>query len=329
VEMAYVIPVAACVLAGGWMYVQGWATLGQVTAVTLYAQALIDPVDRLISWLDEIAVGATSLARIIGVAGVPPDRVATGASTDDERISASDVRFSYSRGRDVLHGVSLALRPGERIAVVGPSGAGKSTMGRLLAGIHPPRTGQVDVGGVPLVDLELDELRGHVALVTQEHHIFVGTVRDNLRLAQTDASDQELRRALAAVDALDWAEALPDGLDTVLGTDGHQLSPPQAQQIALARLVLSDPHTLVLDEATSLLDPRAARHLERSLSAVLHGRTVVAIAHRLHTAHDADRVVVMEDGQVSEIGTHDELVDADGPYAALWESWHAKPAVLR
>ncbi|MGH8836070.1 MAG: ABC transporter ATP-binding protein [Actinomycetes bacterium] len=329
VELAYVIPVAACVLAGGLMYAQGWATLGQVTAVTLYAQALIDPVDRLISWLDEIAVGATSLARIIGVAGVPPDRVATGASTDDERISASDVRFSYSRGRDVLHGVSLALRPGERIAVVGPSGAGKSTMGRLLAGIHPPRTGQVDVGGVPLVDLELDELRGHVALVTQEHHIFVGTVRDNLRLAQTDASDQELRRALAAVDALDWAEALPDGLDTVLGTDGHQLSPPQAQQIALARLVLSDPHTLVLDEATSLLDPRAARHLERSLSAVLHGRTVVAIAHRLHTAHDADRVVVMEDGQVSEIGTHDELVDADGPYAALWESWHAKPAVLR
>ena len=159
---------------------------------------------------------------------------------------------------------------GERIAMVGPSGAGKSTLGRLLAGIHPPRTGVVTVGGVGLVELALDDLRGHVALVTQEHHVFVGTLRENLALAAPPgAGDDEIRPSLDAVDALDWVDALPEGLDTVVGSGGRALTAAQAQQIALARLVLADPHTLVLDEATSLIDPRAARHLERSLAAVL------------------------------------------------------------
>ena len=136
------------------------------------------------------------------------------------------------------------------------------------------------------------------------------------------ATDQELDAALTAVDAHDWSTLLPDGLETVVGAGGHPLTPPQQQQVALARLVLADPHTLVLDEATSLLDPRAARHLERSLASVLSSRTVVAIAHRLHTAHDADRVAVVEDGKLSELGTHDELVARGGSYAALWDSWH-------
>jgi ABC-type multidrug transport system fused ATPase/permease subunit len=322
-EFAYVLPVAASVAWGGWLVSAGHASIGEVTAVALYAVQLADPVDRLISWLDEIQVGATSFARLVGIASVPADRSETGERPNGDRLRAEDVRYAYVSGRDVLHGIDLDLRPGERIAVVGPSGAGKSTLGRLLAGIHPPRLGRVEVGGVSLVDLPLDTLRREVALVTQEQHVFVGTLAENLRLARTGASDEQLAAALAAVDGLEWAEALPDGLETVVGAGGYPLTPPQAQQVALARLVLADPHTLVLDEATSLLDPRAARHLERSLGSVLRGRTVVAIAHRLHTAHDADRVAVVEDGLLQELGTHDELVEHDGSYASLWGSWHA------
>jgi len=322
VEIAYVLPVAAALVWGGWLVSSGRASIGDVTAVALYVQLLADPVDRLISWLDEIQVGATSFARLMGVAKVPDDREATGAEPEHERLRASDVRYAYVDGRDVLHGFDLDLEPGERIAVVGPSGAGKSTLARLLAGIHPPRTGRVEVGDVRLVDLNLESLRREVALVTQEQHVFVGTLADNLRLARVGATDEELLAALEAVDALPWAEVLPDGLETVVGAGGFPLTPPQQQQVALARLVLADPHTLVLDEATSLLDPRAARHLERSLASVLEGRTVVAIAHRLQTAHDADRVAVVEDGKLAELGTHDELVEQEGSYAALWESWH-------
>ncbi|GAA5077380.1 ABC-type multidrug transport system fused ATPase/permease subunit [Thermocatellispora tengchongensis] len=322
VELGYVIPVVATLLIGGLFHIEGWVSLDQVTAATLYVQQLVDPLDRLLMWIDELQVGGASLARLLGVARVPDDRTPGTARPDGEEIVADRVRYAYREGHDVLHDVSLTVAPGERLAMVGPSGAGKSTLGRLLAGIHGPRTGSVTVGGAPLVELPLDDLRGHVALVTQEHHVFRGTVRDNLLIARPGATDAEVEQALRAVDAWDWVESLPEGLDTAVGSGGAAVPPAQAQQLALARLVLADPHTLVLDEATSLIDPRAARHLERSLAAVLDGRTVIAIAHRLYTAHDADRVAVVEDGRITELGPHDELVAAGGSYAALWDSWH-------
>jgi ABC-type multidrug transport system fused ATPase/permease subunit len=321
IELSYVLPVVVTLLYGGWLHFHDLVTLGQLTAAVIYIQQLVDPLDRLSGWLDELEVGAASLARLLGVAAVAPVRAAEAPEPDGQRIEVRGVRFAYQAGRDVLHDVDLRLEPGERLAVVGVSGAGKSTLGRLLAGVHQPTEGSVTVGGVPLAALPPDRLRAEVALVTQEHHVFVGTLRDNVAMARPGLPDPEVRAALDAVHALDWVDALPRGLGTAVGSGGVLLTPGQAQQVALARLILADPHTLVLDEATALLDPAAARDLERSFAAVVRGRTVVAIAHRLFSAHDADRVAVVEDGRIVELGSHDELVKAGGPYAALWRSW--------
>lgn len=321
VESAFALAVAATLAWSGWLAINGHVTIGAATTVTLYVVQLNDPLDRIVSWLDELQIGQTSLARLVGVSVVKDDRPTSGPTPTNETITMDHVYYAYREGHDVLRGVTLTVKPGERLAIVGPSGAGKSTIGRLLAGIDAPRSGSVRVGEVELALMPMATLRGHVALVTQEHHIFIGSVRENLALARPEASDAEITAALDAVDALEWVTLLPEGVHTELGTTGHPITPAQAQQLALARLVLSDPHTLVLDEATALLDPRAARHLERSLHAVMKGRTVIAIAHRLHTAHDADRVCVVVDGEVAELGTHEELVAMQGEYAALWRSW--------
>ena len=320
-NFAFQTPRVITLLVGAYAYSRGWADLGQITAAVLYVEALADPLDRLISEVDRLQVGAASTSRLLGIAEVKPDRTPGERLPDGVELVGSDLRFAYREGHDVLHGVDLRLGAGERLAIVGPSGSGKSTLGRLLSGINRPRTGSATVGGVELVDLPLEVLRTEVALVTQEHHVFIGSVRDNIVLAREGSDDDAVREALSAVGSLLWVERLPQGLDTMIGSGRYALTPAQAQQVALARLIIADPHTLVLDEATSLIDPRTARTLEGSMNNLLEGRTVVAIAHRLHTAHDADRIAVVIDGRIVELGSHHELVELDGEYAALWRAW--------
>ncbi|MCL7375707.1 ABC transporter ATP-binding protein [Streptomyces sp. 35G-GA-8] len=365
VEIGYVVPVVAILLVGYALTGDGLVSLGTVVACALYLRQLAQPLDTILQWVEQLQSSGASFARIEGLAGADTDtdsdartdadpgtsrtRTPARPAPDGDLIEVTGVRFAYDGGRDVLHGVDLTVRPGERLAIVGRSGAGKSTLGRLLAGIDRPRTGSVTVGGVPVAALDPVELRRHVVLVTQEHHVFIDSVRDNLLIAAPTATDERIRAALHAVGA-DWVDDLPDGLDTELGAgvlgvpagssgaasegasgsgSGSGGAPGEiaidgarSQQLALARVVLADPHTVILDEATALLDPTTARHAERALAAVLEGRTVIAIAHRLHTARDADRVAVMDGGLLTELGTHEALVSEGGAYAGLWHSWH-------
>lgn len=313
-------PMVISILWGTWLVGLGYVTVGAVIAVTLYAQQLRVPLDELAWWFDELQFAAVALARIFGVAEVEADRVAGDAVPASSAVSVEGVSFSYRDGRPVLRDVSLEVAPGERLAIVGPSGAGKSTLGRLIAAVNPPGCGSIRVGGVEVTALPEALLHQTIALVTQENHVFVGTIADNLRFAKEDATDAELLAALATVDAT-WVERLEKGLQTRVGSGEKELAPSQAQQLALARIVLLDPDVLILDEATSLLDPTVARSAEQSLLRLLEGRTVISIAHRLYTAYDADRVAVMIDGEVAELGSHDELVARGGEYASLWEAW--------
>ncbi|MCI1675883.1 MAG: ABC transporter ATP-binding protein/permease [Ancrocorticia sp.] len=327
-------PVLIAVLWGAFLMSHGLATLGAVTSVALYAQQLRSPLNELGWWIDEIQFAIASFSRIFGVeelldgdeaelpsATAEKVRSAAESGADACFLHIEDLHFAYRAGEEVLRGVNLEVKQGETLAIVGPSGAGKSTLGRLIAGINAPTSGRVRVGGTDVTSVPEKERHGVVSLVTQEHHVFVGTIADNLRFARKNASDGQLREALDVVEATPWVEAFEHGMDTLVGSGGVTLTPAQTQQVALARIVLLDPQILVLDEATSLLDPHAARSLERALAHVLEGRTVISIAHRLYTAYDADRVAVMIDGKLAELGTHDELVASHGEYAKLWETW--------
>jgi len=321
VDVSSMLPLVGVLFVGGLLYDHGSITLGSIVASALYLRQLAGPIETLEIWIDQLQSSAASFSRLEGVADLSASVDTATQELADNRVEISGAYFAYDGRPDVLLGIDLILTPGERVAVVGASGAGKSTLARLVAGVDEPRLGSVTVGGVSVSQLPVSQLRRHIVLVTQEHHVFRGTVRDNLQIASSASNDTELCSALEAVDAA-WFHDLADGLDTELGSELVHLDAGQAQQVSLARVVLADPHTLILDEATAMLDPTTARRTERALSVVLSGRTVLAIAHRLHTAHDADRIAVMDSGRIAETGTHAELVELGGIYAALWSTWH-------
>ncbi|MCB5178798.1 ABC transporter ATP-binding protein [Streptomyces antimicrobicus] len=331
-DLATMVPMALTLLIGGLAYQRGQVGLAELTAVVLYVQALGEPLNDLLTWTDELQIGNAALRRILGVERLPREEPRPPAPLDGHALRLEGVGFGYGPDREVLSGIDLDIAPGERLVVVGASGAGKSTLGKLLAGVHHATRGTVRIGGADVTTLPVGQLRREIVLVTQEQHVFAGTVRDNLTLAteghHADAAegttaDARLWQALETVLLADWARSLPDGLDTEIGPGAAPVSPSHAQQLALARLLLSDPHALVLDEATALLDSTASRRVERSLAALIEGRTVVSIVHRLDSVRDADRIAVMDAGRIVELGSHDELLAADGAYAALWHSWDA------
>lgn len=324
------IGLSVILVTGYWLVADGAVTVGQTTAAALLFHRLFNPISMLLFTADEAQSAGASLARLVGLVSLPAPPVAGGVGVQprDTSLELNNLEFSYDEEHPVLRDVSLRLEPGQRVALVGSTGAGKSTVAGIAAGVLHPQRGGVRIGGVPLAEMTAEQRRRNVAIVSQDVHVFAGPLADDLRLATPDASDDEIVNALHSVGAGEWVAALPDGVHTIVGEGGHQLTAAQAQQVALARLLLLDPAVAILDEATAEAGSLGARDLERAAAAVTADRTTLVVAHRLTQAAAADRIVVMAHGEITEEGTHDELVAAQGSYARLWQAWtahHAAP----
>jgi ATP-binding cassette subfamily B protein len=313
-------------LAAASMYRQGEISIGTITAFVLYLIQLFDPIGRFTEWLGEFRQGLAALAKIVGLLEVPTPIAERPGAVELPRegvLALRNVTFGYAEGRPVVRELTLELHPGEHVALVGATGAGKSTVAKLLTRQYDPQEGRIELGGVDVRDATLESLHRRIVLLPQEGHLFSGTIADNVRLAHPDATDEEVRSALRRIGELDRFESLPDGLETDVQTRGVRLSAGERQLVGIARVALADPAVIVLDEATSSLDPATEAAVERALAAVAEGRTVVTIAHRLSTAERADRVAVMEHGRLVEVASHEELVQQGDRYARLWASWQA------
>ena len=299
----------------------GELTVGAVTGAVLMIIRMRGPLNMLMRVLDVVQSGYASLARVVGVITDPPVPVPdSGADAPRGHVELRDVSFSYGGGWAVRH-VDLAVAPGETVAVVGASGAGKTTVAALVAGLRVPDAGEVLVDGYPVSRLSDRERIARIATISQEVHVFSGTLRQDLTLAAPEATDAELLAALDRVHAAAWFDRLPSGLDTVVGARGLQLEPVAAQQLALARILLLDPAVVVMDEATAEAGSAGAGALEAAADEVTRGRSALVVAHRLDQASRADTVLVMDGGAVVERGTHEQLLALRGTYHRLWSAW--------
>lgn len=306
-NLAEFLGMGTILVVGFWQIGRGESSIGAATAAMLLFLRLFGPINQLLIVVDVLQSVLASLSRMVGVTTMPDD-VEVTVSKENAGVRLAGVSFSYDGARPALDGVDLTIEPGSRVALVGASGAGKTTLATIIAGIHKPQAGDV--------------IRpARTALITQDVHVFAGTLRDNFTLAAPGASDDAIRAALDSIGAADLPDLLPHGLDTEIGAGRHDLTAAQAQQVALARLVLADPEFAILDEASSEAGSTHAGLLDRAADTALAGRTGLVIAHRLSQAAACDYIVVMEQGRIVEEGRHDALIEANGSYARLWAAW--------
>jgi ATP-binding cassette subfamily B protein len=326
IPLAQTVALVAVLLVAASMYRHGAISEGTIAAYVLYLVQLFDPIARFSEWLGEFRQGLAALGKVVGLLrteNAVTERAGAVGLPADGALELSEVTFAYGGGSPVVKHVSLELEAGEHVALVGVTGAGKSTLAKLLTRQYDPQEGSITLGGIDLRDGTLRSLRQRIVMLPQEGHLFSGTIADNVRLAEPEASDEEVLYTLGQIGARERFESLPDGIHTDVQSRGVRLSAGERQLVGIARVALADPTVIVLDEATSSMDPATEAAVERALAAVVEGRTVIIIAHRLSTAQRADRVVVMESGRVVEVASHDELVEQGERYADLWASWQA------
>ena len=330
IEIAGLATTAVAVGVGGWWVHQGDLTIGTVTFFVLTLSNLFEPIQQLSQLFNTVQSAGAGLKKLYGLLDTRVDVPERPGAVDLPRRSAIEVRgvgFAYGDGTQVLHDVDLTIHPGERIALVGPTGAGKSTLAKLIARFYDPTAGSVSIGGVDLRDATAASLRERLAVVPQEGFLFNGSLLENVRLARPEASDDDVVAAMESIGILDRFAVLPDGLATEVRERGSRFSAGEKQLVSLARAALADPDILVLDEATSSLDPGTEAIVEDAMERLANGRTTIVIAHRLTTAARADRVAVVADGHLAEVGTHDDLIARDGRYAALFSAWAGEQPV--
>ncbi len=330
VEASGVIATALAVGVGGWLVDRGDVTIGTVIAFVLLLSQLFEPVQQLSQLYNTVQSSAASLNKIFTILDTEPDLVDGDRELPPRgELVVDSVGFRYpGTEAPVLSEVSLRIADGERLALVGPTGAGKSTVAKLVARLYDPTEGTITFGGIDLRDATLGSLRERIVVVPQEGFLFGGTIADNVRIARSGASDDEVRAALDAIGALERFESFEEGLATEVRERGSRLSAGERQLVSLARADLVDPAVLVLDEATSNLDPGTEVIVERALDRLMSGRTTIVVAHRLSTVRRADRIAVIDAGRLAELGTHDELIALDGRYAALAGAWERSQPTL-